>query len=159
ERAVLERAFEPFFTTKRGGAGSGLGLSMVHAIMRDHEGSVKIESEVGHGTSVHCYFPAISVEEHEMPVTSETIPCGRGERVLLVDDEPALARIGQRRLEELGYAVTMATDSMDALTAFRADPAAFDIVVTDYYMPRLTGLDLATQIVEARPDMPILMMT
>jgi PAS domain S-box-containing protein len=159
ERAVRDRAFEPFFTTKPPGSGSGLGLAMVHGIMRDHEGTVELESEPGQGTLVRCFFPSLADEEDEVVPGASPTPRGQGERVLFVDDEESLARVGDRRLQRLGYAGTAVTDPVRALETFRARPEAFDLVITDYSMPQLAGLDLARAVRELRADIPIIMLT
>jgi PAS domain S-box-containing protein len=159
EPAVLERVFEPFFTTKEPGAGTGLGLSIVMAIMRDHDGLVEVESEVGRGTAVKCYFPAIDQEVQMDAHERVQAKRGRGERVLFVDDEAELARIGSRRLDELGYRAVCVTESLEALRLFEKDPTAFDIIVTDYLMPMLTGVELARRIRAVRADIPILVAT
>jgi hypothetical protein len=159
EPAVRERAFEPFFTTKAPGTGTGLGLAMVHGIMRDHDGAVLLDSEPGQGTTVRCFFPTLESGESPGALTAAAVPRGRGERILCVDDEPALALIGERRLRALGYEVETCTDAAGALAAFRADPNRYDLVVTDYLMPSMTGLDLARELVALRPDIRIVLLT
>jgi PAS domain S-box-containing protein len=159
ERAVRERAFEPFFTTKPVGSGTGLGLAVVHGIMQDHGGAVELESEPGQGTAVRCLFPAILAETSDVAFEPQNTPRGHGERVLLVEDEETLARVGERRLWSLGYHVVVKTDSREALATFRESPRHFDIVVTDYSMPRMAGLELAKGLVGIRADVPILMLT
>jgi hypothetical protein len=159
EPAVVERVFEPFFTTKPPGQGSGLGLSMVHGIMSDHEGAVILASEVGKGTQIQCYFPALETETVPATVPERETPAGQGERILLVDDERSLASVGERRLAALGYVVTVATDPFAALETFRERAGDFDVVMTDYSMPRMNGLDLAREIHQIRPDVPILLST
>jgi PAS domain S-box-containing protein len=159
DRAVRERVFEPFFTTKPVGAGTGLGLAVVHGIMRDHGGAVELESEPGQGTSVRCLFPALSTESTADTTVLPGTPRGRGERILLVEDEETLAEVGKRRLLGFGYRVTVAMESLEALEIFRARPGDFDLVVTDYSMPRLPGIDLAKAMLQLRPDVPILMIT
>ena len=158
-QAVLDRVFEPFFTTKAPGAGTGLGLSMVHRIMRDHQGAIYLESEVGRGTTARCYFPAIEDLESQRVSPSALLARGKGQRILYVDDEQALAQVGQRRLTSLGYTVATVTDSMTALERLKDSPESFDLMVTDYWMPRMTGLDLATEVHRIRPDLPIVMLT
>lgn len=153
-----ERAFEPFFTTKAPGAGTGLGLAMVHGIMKEHEGAVLINSELGQGTTVRCFFPVLEAEA-PAAIPAADIPSGHGQHVLYVDDEPGLARIGERRLIKLGYQVTTASNGRSALAKFQADPSAFEAVVTDYTMPEMNGLDLAREITRIRPDVPVIMTT
>jgi PAS domain S-box-containing protein len=157
--AIRSRVFEPFFTTKAAGAGTGLGLAMVHGIMRDHEGAVLLDSTLGTGTEVRCFFPAIEDRVAAPAAPREPARPGHGERILLVDDEPSLAMSGQRRLEWLGYDVVRATSPDEALEAFRTDPNRFDLVLTDYLMPGMTGLDLARAIRAVRGDLPIVMTT
>ncbi len=159
EWAVRERVFEPFFTTKPLGSGTGLGLTVVHGIMQDHGGAVDLESEPGQGTRVKCLFPALASEAADSMTLTQGTPRGHGERVLLVEDEESLARVGERRLDGLGYRVTVKTDSKEALEAFRGNPEQFDIVVTDYSMPHMMGLDLAHALRAIRADIPILMIT
>ena len=157
--AVRGRVFEPFFTTKQHGAGSGLGMAIVHAIMHDHQGFVELESEVGQGTEVRCLFPALEGAEESPRGADAALRRGAGERVLLVEDESSLLRIGMRRLEDLGYRPTGQRDPTAALAHFQATPDAFDLLVTDYSMPKLTGLALARAAHALRPGLPIVMLT
>jgi PAS domain S-box-containing protein len=159
DRSVSERVFEPFFTTKPPGLGTGLGLAVVHGILRDHGGAVELESEPGVGTTVRCLFPAYVNESPEATIASTGTPRGAGQHVLLVEDEESLARVGERRLMSLGYRATVETDSLQALEVFRSTSGDFDIVVTDYSMPRMTGLDLARAVRTVRADIPIVLVT
>ena len=159
DRVIRERAFEPFFTTKPKGSGTGLGLSIVHTILKTHEGAVGLETEPGRGTTVTCFFPALEVTSAEERRVVGEPPAGHGERVLLVEDEPSLAEMNQRRLASLGYRVTAETDAARALGTFRARPADFDLVVSDYLMPGMVGLDFAREIHNLRPDVPIVLLT
>lgn len=159
DRAVLQRAFEPFFTTKPKGSGTGLGLSMVHSIVKAHEGAIDIESEPGRGTTVTCFFPALQPSPAEERVGTREPAEGHGERVLLVEDEPALAQMSARRLESLGYHVTVETDAVHALGTFGARPRDFDLVISDYLMPGMVGLDLARAVHNVRPELPIALLT
>jgi CheY-like chemotaxis protein len=155
---VQERAFEPFFTTKAPGSGSGLGLAMVHGLMRDHAGCVRIESTPGVGTVVRCWFPT-ATDQSDAPVLARaTAPRGAGQRILYVDDEPSLAQLGERRLAAFGYAVTSFTDSGAALEHFHADPGAYDAIVTDLTMPKMTGVALARAVREIRV-VPVILLT
>ena len=158
-RAVLDRAFEPFFTTKGKSSGTGLGLSMVHSIVKSHAGAVELASEPGRGTTVSCFFPALGITPEEERLASGEPPLGEGERVLLVEDETSLATMNGRRLAELGYRVTAETDAVQALATVRERPDAFDLVISDYLMPQLLGVDLAREIHSLRPALPIVLLT
>jgi PAS domain S-box-containing protein len=159
DRATQARIFEPFFTTKGPGKGTGLGLSVVHGIMQSHHGIVTVNSEPGVGTTFHLYFPAATGEAGPTVAPTAEIPVGQGQRVLFVDDEVPLALLGKRMLEELGYAVVSTTSGADALAATRADPDAFDLVITDLTMPGMTGTELARQLREIRPGLPVILAT
>jgi nitrogen-specific signal transduction histidine kinase/ActR/RegA family two-component response regulator len=155
----LERVLEPFFTTKPPSEGTGLGLSVVHGIVREHGGALEIESVPGEGTTVRVYLPAALKPGDEGIALRRAPPRGSGQRVLLVDDERALADLGQRRLEDLGYAPCVFTDSRRALEAFRQRPHDFDLVVTDQAMPHLTGIELAREIRRIRPELPVVLVS
>jgi PAS domain S-box-containing protein len=159
DRAVRERAFEPFFTTKPAGQGTGLGLAVVHGIMKEHGGTVEIDSEPGAGTTVRCLFPALAGDDEVAAAAEQVAVQGHGERVLLVEDERALAAVGERHLTALGYKAVVETDSLRALERFRADPHGFDLLITDYSMPRLMGIAMVQAVLEIRRDIPILMIT
>ncbi|HVS04015.1 MAG TPA: PAS domain S-box protein [Thermoanaerobaculia bacterium] len=159
DEATRARAVEPFFTTKGPGRGSGFGLATVHSIVQAHAGAMWIDSEVGAGTTVSCIFPALEEAEPAAQVSAEDLPRGRGERILFVDDEPALTRIGQRALERLGYRVTVAVGAAEALEAFRAAPEDFALLVTDYSMPEMHGVDLVRELTALRPGLPALLLS
>ena len=160
DSATLQRVFEPFFTTKPVGMGSGLGLSVVHGIMAAHDGAITAQSEPGGGSCFTLYLPAAETDAPGViAAVSDTRPAfpreGGGSRVLYVDDEEALVFLVRRLLERRGYSVSAYTDPEAAVAAFRAAPADYDVLVTDFNMPRLSGLDLARMVRELRPDMPI----
>ena len=157
--ATRARVFEPFFTTKPPGSGTGLGLAMVHGIMKEHEGAVLLTSEVGKGTTVRCFFPALHEDSLALAEADAAVPRGQGQHVLYVDDEPGLARVGERRLALLGYRVSIANDGKSALAKFLADPSSVEVVVTDFTMPEMNGLDLARELSRVRPGIPIIMTT
>jgi CheY-like chemotaxis protein len=160
DAATRERAFEPFFTTKPLGAGTGLGLAMVHGIMHDHQGAVQLESEIGHGTVVRCLFPSIESPEQAVSITRERADLsGRGARVLFVDDEESLLAVGQRRLELLEYRVTTASLPTRALEILRSATEPFDLVITDLSMPGMSGLDFAEAIALSWPGLPVMLLT
>lgn len=158
EPETLKRIFDPFFTTKEKGEGTGMGLSVVHGIVKSHGGTISAYSEPGVGTIFKVYLPLL---EHE--VEDETMAAGpppRGtEHILLVDDEEILADVGREMLEHLGYRVTSQTSSLDALETFRAQPDRFDLVITDLTMPKMTGDELAREIMSIRADIPVILCT
>jgi CheY-like chemotaxis protein len=156
---VLEHALEPFFTTKAAGEGTGLGLSVVHGIITGHGGVMSIVSTPGKGTTVTIDLPA-GDEVPGLAGEAATGDSGRPVlRILFVEDEPQLASMQRRQLEHLGYRVTVHTASLDALEDFRSRPNAFDLVITDDTMPRMTGTALAAEIQRVRPAMPVLMVS
>ena len=159
DRATLERVFEPFFTTKDPGAGTGLGLAVVHGIVRNHDGVAMVESTPGAGATFRLYFPLLAPTEARPVTPAAEIPRGSGQRVLFVDDEPALASVTRRMLERLGYSVLALRSATDALNAFRADPAAFDVVISDLTMPGLTGAQLAVEMRRVRANVPVILST
>jgi two-component system cell cycle sensor histidine kinase/response regulator CckA len=155
---TMERIFDPFFTTKKQGEGTGLGLSVVHGIVKSHDGYVAAESEPDKGTTFHVYLPKI--KEHTHPEDKEDLSMAGGkERILIVDDEDMLIELNEQRLRRLGYEVIATTSSMEALAIFRKEPDKFDLVVTDYTMPNLTGIDLATELLKANATIPIILCT
>ena len=156
---TLERIFEPFFTTKGPGEGTGLGLAVVHGIMQSHGGAITVASTLGQGTTFQLYFPAIEMVSTAAPEANPTLPRGHGERVLIVDDELAIATLAARILTRLNYAPTPLTNPAAAITAFEAAPASFDLVITDFTMPQLTGVDLARRLLAIRPGLPIILCT
>jgi CheY-like chemotaxis protein len=154
-----KRIFEPFFTTKAPGEGTGLGLAVVHGIVRDHEGSIAVESRLGQGTTFELHFPEHPSELSNDVELASTLERGQGEHVLLVDDEPALRHSISRLLERLGYKVTSLPSPAEALQLFWGDKAAFELVLTDLSMPGMTGVDMAKEMLAARPEVPIVVMS
>jgi PAS domain S-box-containing protein len=159
EPEVLERIFDPFFTTKGPGEGTGLGLSVVHGIVKAHEGAILVESRVGLGTAFRIYLPAL-LESQPSDERPRALPIeGNGEHVLCVDDEPALVELLHDQLVTLGYRVTAHRSPLSALSDFRAHPEDFDVVLTDLTMPAMSGADCAEEIFKVRPNLPIVIMT
>lgn len=156
DAATKERIFEPFFTTRAPGQGTGLGLSVVHGIVRGHDGAITVTSELGRGTTFCLYFPQTNEIAVSQPA-KQTQSNGAGQRVLYVDDEEALVFLTTQVLERMGYRVTGRTDAKQALSDFRADPAQFDAVVSDLSMPGMTGTELARAMLAIRPDIPIVL--
>ena len=156
---VAARIFEPFFTTKQTGEGTGMGLAVVHGIVKSHEGAIEVTSVPGQGTVFDLYFPRIT-EAGELGGIPGGPRMSRGpERILFVGDGPALAELGQQVLEALGYQVLAQGDSREAWQRFAADPESFDLVITDLTMPGMTGAQLAEKILALRPRMPVILTT
>jgi len=158
DRSVLERIFEPFFTTKKTGDGTGMGLALVHGIVTGIGGGITVESEEGKGTAFHVFIPIIEQDTLSLTKDDIKLPIGR-EHILLVDDEKTMISSTQPMLERLGYTVTARTSSIEAMEAFRNNPHRFDIVITDMTMPNMTGDELANEIMQTRPDIPIILCT
>lgn len=156
---VLERIFDPFFTTKQGGAGTGLGLPVVQGIVRNHKGALIVESEPELGTAFHVFLPLVEAgRDLSGDATLPSAPEGNG-RILLVDDEEDLVYAGEKMLRRLGYEVLASSSSLEALELFRARPESFDLVITDQNMPKMRGVELAREILNIRPRIPILLCT
>jgi PAS domain S-box-containing protein len=160
DAATMEHIFEPFFTTKPQGEGSGLGLSVVHGIVKSHDGAINVYSELGRGTSFNIYFPAAQGDESSSTEhLTRTFPMGHGEHILFVDDEPSLTEIGQRMLERLGYKVTTASSGNAALELIRSRAQIFDCIITDFTMPGISGTALARECRTLIPNTPIILMS
>jgi len=159
KREVMERIFDPYFTTKKAGEGTGMGLSVIHGIVRGYDGAIRVHSEPGAGTSFDVLIPRIDhAPDRKEEEGCEPLPTGT-ERILLVDDEEVIVEMEQLMIERLGYQVTARTGSLEALETFRADPGRFDLVLTDQTMPHMTGAELCRELLEIRPDIPIILCT
>lgn len=158
DRAVIGRIFEPFFTTREVGKGAGLGLSMAYGIVKACRGAITVESEPGTGSTFRVFLPKAADEVEAVQKNEKTRSQGVA-KVLFVDDEEGLRKIAEAVFSRLGYAVTTEGDGESALRRYRDNPQAFDVVVTDYTMPDMTGLALSREILKVRPDMPILLCT
>lgn len=156
--AVMDKIFDPYFTTKAPGKGSGLGLSVIHGIIKSYDGIIDIQSQAPKGTRVRVYLP-VALEPGEKQDEIQTRYRSGHERILLVDDEEAIVKLVSRLLQRLGYQVTSRTSSLEALELFRSSPEAFDLVITDMTMPELVGTRLAQAILMIRPGMPIMICT
>ncbi len=157
--AVLERMFDPFFTTKGVGEGTGLGLSLVHGIVTELGGAIDVATTAGAGTRFEIWLPITAVSDAPPVLTARELPRGRGEVVMIVDDERPLVALAEEMLAELGYEAVGFNSSSTALHAFRGDPHRFDLVLTDEAMPDLIGTELAREVRRLRPDVPVILMS
>ena len=157
DEATRGRIFEPFFTTKAAGEGTGLGLAVVHGIVQGHEASIEVQSAPGEGTSFCVYFPAATAPVPVVPTHRPATAPERvgGQHILCVDDDESIVFLMRRLLGLQGYRVSGYTDPHEALAAVRAEPGQFDLAVTDYNMPGMSGLELARALREIRADLPV----
>jgi len=158
EKEILDKIFEPYYTTKEIGKGTGIGLAVVHGIIERHGGSIIVDSQLGQGTTFSIFLPA-----HDDLVEQEFdekifLPTG-DECILYVDDEPSIAKLGKRHLENLGYTAESTTDPLKALEMVKTDPDKFDLVISDMAMPDMTGDQLVVEILKLCPDMPTIICT
>ncbi len=155
---VMKRLFDPFFTTREVGKGTGMGLSVVYGIIKDLNGTIAVESVPGEGSTFRVMLPKAKTGADAKTVAIPEI-IGGTEKILFVDDERMIAEWGRKTLERLGYKVTAVTDSEEGLNIFSSDPALFDLVITDYAMPRIAGPQLAAELLAVRKDIPIILCT
>ncbi len=158
EPHVIEKIFEPYFTTKKPGEGTGFGLALVHGIVETYGGKMVVESSLGKGTTFTIYLPVAREIKNIQQYKVEELPTGQ-ERILFVDDEVPIVKIASRILGQLGYSVTTKTSSVDALELFKSNPSAFDLVISDVTMPKMTGDQLTKELIEIRPDIPVILCT
>lgn len=158
---TIERIFDPFFTTKPVGQGTGLGLSVVHGIVQGHDGGIVVESHLGLGTTFHLHFPAIEVEAERAGGEVEPTPTleRSGCRLLYLDDEEMLVDLVKNLLEPRGFQVTGFTRAQEAIEAVTKSPHAFDVLVTDFNMPGMSGVDVAGLVGTIRPDLPVILVS
>ncbi|MDH5425055.1 MAG: response regulator [Gammaproteobacteria bacterium] len=160
--AVIEHIFEPFFTTKNVGKGTGMGLAMVHGIMHKHGGHILVDSAVDGGTTFNLLFPALLRDEQKegrVVIEHQQITQGQGERIVIVDDEVAITLFMEDYLSAKGYQVISMNDSRQALKYVMENIDNIDLLITDYTMPGITGMQLAIAILEKAPDFPVVMCT
>ncbi len=156
--SVARRIFDPFFTTKGPGEGAGMGLAMVYGIVADHGGAVLVDSVLGQGTVFSTYLPRVDAVAHRDKKRGASLPRGT-ERILVIDDEQPVRRFCERALTQLGYTVHSAGHPADALAFIKADPNAYDIIMTDHHLPDMSGVNLARRILKIRPDLPVILFT
>lgn len=155
---MLSRAFTPFFTTRDQGDGMGMGLPLVHGIVSGLSGWIHPTSEPGNGSTFEIFLPCMEKTSGQPVIANTTLAQGEG-RILFVDDEAPILKLGKHLLERMGYKVEAIQGALTALERFRANPDAFHLVLTDMNMPDLNGLDLAAQILRIRPDIPVVLCT
>ncbi len=155
---LLERIFEPYFTTKNKDLGTGMGLAVVHGIVKGHGGAISVQSLKGQGSVFNVYLPRVEKQIRPSLAPKEHLPTGH-EHILFVDDEKAITDIGKQMLEKLGYTVTTSTSSIEALQLFQSQPNQFDMVITDMTMPKMTGDQFAQKLLEIRSDIPVVICT
>ncbi|MEJ2658999.1 MAG: response regulator, partial [Desulfobacterales bacterium] len=155
---VMEKIFDPFFTTKEKGKGTGMGLSVVHGIVHSHGGKINVYSEPGKGSTFKVYLPVITSRFKPEKKIEKPVPTGT-ERILFIDDEPAIMKLGKQILESLGYDVSTRNSSIEALELFKEKKEHFDLVITDMTMPHMTGEKLTEKLLQIRPDIPVILCT
>jgi len=156
---IIENIFDPYFTTKDLGEGTGLGLSVVQGIVKSYGGDIAVTSSPGEGTEFTIHFPVTEMEKKKKTVTESDSIEGGNEKILLIDDEPNILKIGKKMLERIGYQVTMENDSEKALEKIQSNPGNFDLIITDMTMPRMDGATLARKVLEDYPELPIILCT
>lgn len=156
--SLIGSIFEPYFTTKEIGEGTGMGLAVVHGIIESYNGKILVESKVGEGTVFKIYLPTTSRRVDYIPYEKEDFPKGN-EKILFIDDEAPIAKMGSQMLSRLGYEVTTRISGIDALELFRKKPDYFDLVITDMTMPNITGTVLSKELLKLNPDIPIILCT
>jgi PAS domain S-box-containing protein len=160
-QSTMEHLFEPFFTTKPAGQGTGLGLAVVDSILKSHKATITVASRPGEGTVFHLYFSAVEAPAENGPPgpAAPKSASGHGLHVLYVDDEDSLVSLGQRSLQRLGYQISGFTSATKALAAFNSEPSRYDMVVTDFNMPGMTGLELARELLRLQPGLPMMLVS
>jgi signal transduction histidine kinase/CheY-like chemotaxis protein len=155
---IIDKIFDPYFTTKEFGRGSGMGLSVVHGIVKNHNGSITVDSNPGKGASFRILLPVIDQKYHPEIGSEDQLPSGT-ETILLVDDEELILNVTDRMLRRFGYHVEAQNSAQEALALFQVKPDRFDLVITDMTMPQMTGVQLSAKLLEIRPDIPIIICT
>jgi CheY-like chemotaxis protein len=154
----LGKIFDPYFTTKQQGEGTGLGLSVVHGIVKDHNGEIRVDSEEGKGAHFRIYLPLVEGEvENGKQEIKKFVPPGRGETILFIDDEEMVVDVSSEMLTDLGYRVLTETDPVKAIDLLKNDIRGIDIVITDKTMPHMTGFEVVTAIKNMSRDIPVIL--
>ncbi len=157
-KELIDRIFDPFFTTKERGEGTGMGLSVVHGIVKDMGGAISVQSEPDKGTTFYVYLPKYEGEVADLSCP-QYIPKKGNARILFVDDEKSIVVVISKMLERMGYEVVTTTSGLEALELFESSPETFDLVITDMSMPKITGIELSSRLNEIRPDIPVVLIT
>ena len=156
---IIHRIFDPYFSTKGKSKGTGLGLAVVHGIVKSHRGAIQVSSPLGEGATFDVYFPMVQAAAAAAGAAPKEAVVGGRERILFVDDEPSIEVLGKQMLGSLGYEVTTCGTAIAALELFRPDPSTFDLVITDMTMPLMTGDRMALEMMSLRPDLPVIICT
>ena len=157
-KEIINRIFDPYFTTKEMGKGSGMGLSIVHGIVQNHNGAISVDSKLGKGTTFSLLFPVVDEKPKIETETKDKIPRGH-ETILFVDDEKSITDMTQKMLTHLGYKVETSLNPLQALDLFKSKPDEYDLVITDMTMPQMTGAKLSKKLMEIRSDIPVIICT
>jgi two-component system cell cycle sensor histidine kinase/response regulator CckA len=155
---IINRIFDPYFTTKEVGKGSGMGLSVIHGIVKNHNGAITVDSEPGKGATFTMLFPVVTEKPVMEVKTLDEILRGN-ETILFVDDEDSIVNTTGKMLERLGYKVETKTNPVEAFELFQSKPDQFDLVITDMTMPKMTGVKLLKKLMEIRSDIPVIICT
>lgn len=157
---IRAKIFEPYFTTKKVEEGTGLGLAVVHGIVQNHGGHISVSSEVGQGTTFHVYLPIIESQAIEQGVSESFMSVlGNNAHILFVDDEVAIMGLAEKVFSQYGYRISTFSDPLQALQSFTAEPEQYDLLITDMTMPHMTGDRLAQEVLQIRPDFPVILCT
>lgn len=156
--AIETNIFDPYFTTKEAGKGTGMGLAIVHGIVKNYGGFISLASEHGKGTTFKISLPVVNEDITDTEEFLGNIPNGN-EKILFVDDEEIIVKVTEEILENLGYSVTICKNGFEALESFNNQPENFDLVITDHTMPGMTGIELSKRMLQIRPDLPIILCT
>lgn len=158
DRTVIDRIFDPFFTTKQKDEGTGMGLAVVHGIVKSCGGAITVDSEPENGTTFHVFFPRTETEAPQQILPAGSLPTGN-ERILFVDDNEIVVDAVRPLFESLGYEVVARMNGLETLEVFRSQPEKFDLVITDQTMPHMSGNELAQELIRIRPNIPIILCT